>query len=124
MENMVFNNNTTGKRLDLTKMKIGDVKIQGSADLTVLMDGELIQAVELRLHEGYYHPLHKHDENESVGYVISGKIEMVAGDEQIILAAGDVWRHPRGVYHSTRALEDSLAVEFHSPRRREYIWEN
>ena len=118
---LVFSNKDTGKKLDVSKMKIGDVQIQGTADLTVLMDGEYIQAVELHLHEGYYHPLHKHDNNESVGYVISGEIEMVAGDEKRILKAGDVWRHPKGVYHSTRALKDSYAVEMHSPRRKEYM---
>lgn len=99
---------------------IGGVVIEGEADLRVVGSGAALQLCELYLKKGFYHPLHNHPEHESIGYVISGKIEMQIGDQMFQLGAGDSWRHPVGVPHSTRALENSYAVEAHNPLRPEY----
>lgn len=100
---------------------IGGVVIEGEASLRVMGSGKALQLCELYLKKGYYHPLHNHPEHESIGYVISGRIEMQIGEEIYTLEAGDSWHHPVGVYHSTRALEDSYAVESHNPLRDEYL---
>lgn len=103
---------------------IGGVVIEGEADLRVMGSGAALQLCELYLKKGYYHPLHSHPEHESIGYVISGKIEMQIGEQTYLLGPGDSWHHPIGVPHSTRALEDSYAVEAHNPLRPEYLPEN
>jgi quercetin dioxygenase-like cupin family protein len=100
---------------------IGGVTIEGEASLRVMGSGKALQLCELYLKKGYYHPLHHHPEHESIGYVISGRIEMQIGDQTYYLEAGDSWHHPIGVPHSTRALEDSYAVESHNPLRPEYL---
>jgi quercetin dioxygenase-like cupin family protein len=61
--------------------------------------------------------LHNHPDNESMGVVLEGALEMTIGEETSVLRAGDVWHHPPGVFHSTRALEPTLVAEFHHPLR-------
>lgn len=100
---------------------IGGVQIRGEAVLRPMLQGEAMQLMHLELKAGYLHPLHNHPDNESIGFVVSGRIEMTIGSETFVLGAGDAWRHPRGVYHSTRALCDSVAVELHAPRRQDYV---
>lgn len=102
-------------------MFIGGVQLEGEAELKVMRSGDNIQLVELRLKKGYYHPTHNHPEHESIGYVISGRVEMTIGDETYLLGPGDAWHHATGVHHSTRALEDTYAIETHSPLRPEYL---
>lgn len=106
--------------LNLAGRSIGGVMHQGESELRVAMTGERLQLVELRLNEGFYHPRHNHPDHESMGYVISGRLEMGIGDEEFVLTPGCAWRHGVGVYHWTRALEDTLAVEIHSPARPEF----
>jgi quercetin dioxygenase-like cupin family protein len=106
--------------LVLTDKKIGGVTLEGKAELRVMIKGEHIQLVALKLDKGYYHPLHNHPEHESVGYVVSGRLEMRVGEEELVLDPGSSWYHPKGVFHSTRALELTEAVEIHTPPRSEY----
>ena len=105
----------------LTGMKVGGVALEGKGESRVMMTGENLQLVALSLGVGYYHPLHNHPEHESIGYVISGKLNMMIGGEEYVLNPGSVWHHPKGVYHWTRALENCEAVEIHSPPRPEFL---
>lgn len=102
-------------------MMVGGVQLEGEAEIKVMRSGDNIQLVELKLRKGYYHPRHNHPEHESIGYVISGKLEMTIGEETYLLGPGDAWHHAIGVHHSTRAIEDSYAIETHSPLRPEYL---
>lgn len=103
---------------------IGGVVIEGEASLKVIGSGKSLQLCELHIKKGYYHPLHDHPEHESIGFVISGLMQMQIGDEVYDLGPGDGWHHPIGVRHSTRALEDSHVVEAHTPLRSEYLPED
>jgi quercetin dioxygenase-like cupin family protein len=78
-------------------------------------------AVHLHLQKGYLNPGHVHPDNESFGYVISGRMRMTVADSEAILVPGDGWYHPKGVWHSTEALEVSEAVEVHIPQRRDIL---
>lgn len=98
----------------------GGVVIEGAAEISV-SPGEHLMSVKLALEQGYLHPWHNHPDHESMGVVVQGRLEMQIGDSLVQLGPGDVWHHPRGVYHSTRALEPTLAVEFHSPLREELV---
>ncbi len=55
------------------------------------------------------------------GQESSGVVDLkplMVGEQTFEARAGDTWRHPVGVPHSSVALEDCLAVEVKSPPRK------
>lgn len=64
-------------------------------------------------------PSHNHM-NDQVGYVISGQIEMTIGNKVRVLNPGDTYAIPGGVYHSTKAILDSVVIDVFSPPREDY----
>ena len=52
---------------------------------------------------------------ETVGYVVSGRVELTVGTTMLDLGPGDSWSVPRGAEHSYRVLEVLTAVEATSP---------
>jgi quercetin dioxygenase-like cupin family protein len=64
-------------------------------------------------------PPHSH-QNDQVGYVIFGKIEMTIGGQVRICNPGDSYAIPGGIVHSARALVDSVAIDAFSPPRDDY----
>jgi quercetin dioxygenase-like cupin family protein len=59
-------------------------------------------------------PAHKHD-YEVVGYVISGRAELVIEGQTVRLEPGDSWAVPAGAEHTYRILEPFTAVEATAP---------
>lgn len=108
------------KPLDVLGRRVGGVVPLGGHEPRVLITGQRLQLVELRLDKGFFHPRHNHPEHESTGYVISGRLQMMIDGHEYTLGPGDAWHHRIGVYHWTRALEDTLAVEIHAPPRPEF----
>ena len=95
------------------------VKGHGSGELLVRGAGTML--VRLRVAKGFDQDGHLHDGHESIGYVVSGRLEMSVGDDTRILEAGSTWYHPKGVRHTCRALEDSEMLEFHAPLRPDVL---
>lgn len=52
---------------------------------------------------------------ETVGYVVSGRAELVTEGQTVRLEPGDSWVVPAGAEHSYRILEAFTAVEATSP---------
>ncbi|MET7245249.1 cupin domain-containing protein [Methylobacterium sp. EM32] len=52
---------------------------------------------------------------ETVGYVISGRAELVVEGQAVRLEPGDSWLVPAGATHTYRILETFTAVEATSP---------
>ena len=52
---------------------------------------------------------------ETVGYVVSGRVELTVGTTVLDLGPGDSWSVPRGAEHSYRVVEVLTAVEATSP---------
>jgi mannose-6-phosphate isomerase-like protein (cupin superfamily) len=48
---------------------------------------------------------------ETLGYVISGRMDLMVDGETISLAPGDSYRVPKGAQHSYRILETLSAIE-------------
>ena len=90
----------------------------GRVDLKPLMVGNDMLMVEIFEEAGVRVPAHAHDDHESIVYLIRGRMELVIGDETFVAQAGDAWRHPIGVPHSSVALEDCVAIEVKSPPRK------
>jgi quercetin dioxygenase-like cupin family protein len=57
---------------------------------------------------------------ETVGYVLSGRAELLLGGETVALAPGDSWTVPEGATHTYRILETFTAVEATSPPAEEH----
>jgi quercetin dioxygenase-like cupin family protein len=108
------------REISIKDTRIAGVTIQGEASVRPMLQTEGMQVMYLELRKGYLHPLHLHKENESTGIVISGLLEMQIGESVHRLGPNDTWFHPRGVLHETRAIEDTVAFEIHSPHRADY----
>jgi quercetin dioxygenase-like cupin family protein len=52
---------------------------------------------------------------ETIGYVISGRAELVSEDQRVTLQPGDSWVVPKGARHSYHILENFKAVEVTHP---------
>ncbi len=81
----------------------------------VMQVGEDILVLEVFRKKGAVDPLHRHDDHESCGYLITGKMRLIIGGEEFIAGPGTSWRHPRGVDHFSEALEDCYQIEIKSP---------
>jgi quercetin dioxygenase-like cupin family protein len=71
------------------------------------------------LEAGSVVPRHNHM-NDQVGYVVSGKIEMTIGEQVRLLESGESYAIPGGIYHSAKALVDSVVIDVFSPPREDY----
>ena len=118
---MVVANRKAVRALTMRGRKIGGVRPRGKIAMWPLMTGKRVQMTEVILKKGFFHPLHSHPRNESIGYVLSGRLRMRIGDEEFLLGPGDAWHHGLGAYHSSEALEDTHLVEAHTPPRRDYV---
>ena len=52
---------------------------------------------------------------DTVGYVVSGRVELTVGTSVLELGPGDSWSLPRGAEHSYRVVDVLTAVEATSP---------
>lgn len=54
-------------------------------------------------------PPHVHENEDEVFHVLSGKVEMIVGDELTTLSAGDMIFCPRGIPHSWKVIGEEKA---------------
>src|SRR6478672_2322818 len=75
------------------------------------------QRVSMRLwrDEEPHHKAAVRRDYESVGYVISGKAELIIEGEATLLAAGDSWIVLAGAEHTYRIVEKFTAIEATAP---------
>ena len=64
-------------------------------------------------------PEHHHI-HEQISHVVEGEIEMVIGNETIILKAGSVHVIPSNMPHSAYALTDCKVIDAFTPVRDDY----
>ena len=55
---------------------------------------------------------------ETLGYVISGRVELTVAGQTLTLGEGDSYRVPKGAEHVYRVLETLTAVEVTAPAER------
>ena len=65
-------------------------------------------------------PEHSHP-HEQTGYLVSGRMKFIVGDESFEAGPGDSWCLPGHVPHAAEVLEDSVMVEVFSPLRDDYL---
>ena len=54
-------------------------------------------------------PPHVHENEDEVFHVLTGKVEMIVGEESTTLSAGDMIFCPRGIPHSWRVVGETKA---------------
>lgn len=115
---------TTATEIPARQMRgklVAGKPIQGDAELKLLAKGKSAMLTLITMKKGFDNSGHVHPEHESIGYVLSGKVEMRVGDELYTLVPGSSWFHPKGVPHTSLALEDSVVLEFHTPLREDIL---
>ncbi len=94
-------------------------EIMPGVELKVLcMDANTLMA-EYRMKKGNNLPLHDHP-HEQTGFLVSGEIRLIIGDDVFDARPGDAWSIPGGVVHGAEVLEDSTAIEVFSPVREDF----
>lgn len=89
-------------------------------DQKTLVFGDRTLMTEFRLKKGTVVPRHSHP-YEQTGYLVSGRMIFVSGEEQYEAMPGDSWCILMNIEHSAEAIEDSVAVEVFSPVREDYL---
>ncbi|UCG67505.1 MAG: cupin domain-containing protein [Deltaproteobacteria bacterium] len=88
--------------------------------LKTLVHGEKTLLCEFRIKKGKVLPSHSHP-HEQTGYLVSGHMKFIIGDNVFAVEPGDSWCIPGDVEHAAEAFEDSMGVEVFSPVREEYL---
>lgn len=87
---------------------------------TVMACTDHIMLCQLELKAGHKAPVHHHF-HEQCSYVISGKVEIILGDESKILQAGDSVGIETNVEHTYHVLENSCILEAFYPLREDIL---
>lgn len=110
-----------GARAEFGGAVVAGKEIIGEGAGELIVHGAGTMLVRLDLRAGFDQDGHSHPDHESIGYVVSGRIEMSVGGETRILTAGSTWYHPKDTHHTCKALEDSEVLEFHAPLRSDVL---
>ena len=71
--------------------------------------------IEMTQPAGDMSPLHVHHRDDETFYVLEGTLSVFAGDEHIVLEAGQAYVAPRGVPHTYRAETDVRSLLVGTP---------
>jgi len=88
-----------------------------------LITGDRMMLAHVYLKQGCIVPRHQH-ENEQFTYILEGALRFRVGDageEEVIVRAGEVLHIPSNVWHEAEALEDTLDVDIFSPPRQDWL---
>ncbi len=85
----------------------------------VLATDDNMMLVEFSFQEGVEVPQHTHP-HDQVGYVVSGRMRMVMGEQVIECGPGDSYHAPPDVPHGGTALQASVVIDVFSPPREDY----
>ena len=99
------------------------VKELGHVEARKLLVGDEILMLHVFRKKGLIDPVHKHQDHESMGYLISGRLRLVIGGKETIAEPGTAWMHPVGIDHYSEALEDCEQLEIKSPPRKTWVSE-
>ncbi|MBN1293073.1 MAG: cupin domain-containing protein [Candidatus Latescibacteria bacterium] len=98
-----------------TEIVEGDIK-------RVIYTGENIQVILYHFPPHKVFPVHAHDKQEQMGYLVSGKMGFMVGGEERTLLAGDFYRAPIGVEHNAWTMDEpSVLLDIFAPPRKDLI---
>lgn len=85
-----------------------------------MVNGEKLTVAHVFMKKGATVPRHSHV-NEQFTYIVSGAMKLIFDDGEILLRAGEMVLIPAHVPHAAEALEETLDMDFFSPRREDWI---
>ena len=95
--------------------------VEGNVE-RVVYTGEHLQVIEYHFPPDKTFPVHNHDANEQMGYLVSGKMGFMVGGVEKILLPGDFYHAPIGVEHNSWTFEEpSVLLDFFGPPREDLI---
>lgn len=81
---------------------------------TTKVDGDrsngVLTAMEFLAPKGFSPPLHVHDREDELFYVVEGKVRFVAGEADMVVPAGGVAWLPKNLAHQFQVLTDTARV--------------
>lgn len=110
----VYSMKTVVKKEDAVK------KVFKGVSLDSLALGEKSQVTKMNYVLGNFASPHRHPYEQS-GYVISGKYELIIGNEKYELNTGDSYSVPSNQIHSFRVIEAGEVIDVFTPPREDYI---
>ena len=102
------------------KSSSGYKEVMDGIHIKTLVYGDKTLLSEFKLERGNELPKHKHP-HEQTGYLVSGRIDLIIGDEIYETRPGDSWSIPGDMEHGANVIEDSVAIEVFSPVREDYL---
>lgn len=88
-----------------------------------LVTGDRVMLAHVYLKRGCIVPKHAH-ENEQFTYILEGALRFLvgeAGDQEVIVRAGEVLHLPSNVPHEAHALEDTVDLDVFCPPREDWL---
>ena len=85
-----------------------------------MLSGERATVARIYLARGAYVPRHAH-ESEQFSLILSGALRFIFDDREAVVRAGEIVFIPSFVPHAAEALEDTVDLDFFSPRREDWI---
>lgn len=105
-------------------IKENDAKVTALNDLvtrTLMVHNDKLMMVRFDFKKGGIGEPHSHDVHDQVGYILSGKFELMCGNRTYIVTAGDSYVANPGVIHGVVALEAGAILDVFTPAREEFI---
>ncbi|MFA6225911.1 MAG: cupin domain-containing protein [Methanoregula sp.] len=102
------------------KHDAGCIPVTDGITRKTLVHGKNTLMTEFVLKKGVVLPAHQHPQ-EQTGYLVSGHMFLIIGNDVHEVRAGDSWMIPGNVEHHATIITDSVAVEVFSPVRNDYL---
>ncbi len=113
-----------GKETTRLYFKASDLEketIEGNVD-RYIYTGEHLQVIEYHFPPNKKFTLHKHDANEQMGYLVSGRMGFLNDGIEKILEPGDYYHSPIGVEHNAWTFDEpAVLIDFFGPPREDLI---
>jgi quercetin dioxygenase-like cupin family protein len=106
--------------LEKTSWKTMEIEQMNDELSRQMISGENATIAQILLKKGATVPRHSHM-NEQYSWIISGALNFVFDDREILVGAGEILLIPANVAHSAVALEDTVDVDIFAPRREDWI---
>lgn len=104
----------------ITKSVDAQAKEFKGVSFDVLAVGEKSMITKMNYKQGDYASIHSHP-NEQSGYVISGKYNIVIGDDEALITSGDSYVIPENIPHSVTVIEEGIIIDVFTPVRKDYL---
>ncbi len=85
-----------------------------------MLSGEHATVARIFLAHGAYVPRHAHT-SEQFSLILSGALKFIFDDREVVARAGEIVFIPSNAPHAAEALEDTVDLDFFSPRREDWI---